>query len=144
MESPLCEFKSFANEIDNYLKKLSKKYDVEHLSGPQGRTVVYLYRNADKEVFAKDIMEHLKLSKSVVSNLLTRMEKNNFILIKCSENDRRYKTIELTKLGIEKAEVISNFFNEMSNELFQNISREELKITYEVIHKINENLQRNN
>ncbi|QPK94673.1 MarR family transcriptional regulator [Actinomyces sp. zg-332] len=142
MQSPLCEFKSFVNELENYLKKLAKKHNVEHLSGPQGHAVVYLYKNGNEETCARDIMEYLKVSKSVASNLLTRMEKNNFITIRSSDLDKRCKIIKLTELGIEKAKLMTNFFDEISNELLKEISCEETQIALKVVKQINKNLKK--
>lgn len=75
MKEPLNEMSNLINQVENHLQALSKEYDVEHSSGPQGFTTMYLFRNQDKEIFIKDIERELDISKSVTSNLIKRMEK---------------------------------------------------------------------
>lgn len=111
MKEPFSEFKNLITATERYIQELSKSHGVEHLSGPQGWTVMFLKDNQGKEIFIKDIEKRLDISKSVTSNLIKRMEKNGFISVIPSRKDRRYKQIVLTPLGQEKAGKITVFFN---------------------------------
>ena len=76
---PFSQLRDFVNLMENRVHELGELHDVENLAGPQGFAVLYLRDNEDKEVFIKDIERKLKISKSVTSNLIKRMEKNGFI-----------------------------------------------------------------
>lgn len=78
MKEPFSEFKNLITATERYIQELSKSHGVEHLSGPQGWTVMFLKDNQGKEIFIKDIEKRLDISKSVTSNLIKRMEKKWF------------------------------------------------------------------
>ena len=78
-KDPFSEFREFINTMESRVQELGKAYGVEHLAGPQGFAVRYLFENQDKEIFIKDIEKRLSISKSVASNLVKRMEKNGFV-----------------------------------------------------------------
>ncbi|MGZ7126070.1 MarR family transcriptional regulator, partial [Streptococcus pyogenes] len=79
---------------------MAKQHGVEHLAGPQGKVLIYLGNNKDKEIFVKDIEAQLKVSKSVASNLVKRMEKNGFIETIPSSTDKRFKQVVMTDLAL--------------------------------------------
>ena len=114
---------------------------MENLAGPQGFAVLYLRENEDKEVFIKDIERKLKISKSVTSNLIKRMEKNGFIEVVPSEVDKRYKRVVLTELGKAKSKGIDAFHTAIHKQIFDGISREELEISGRVFDRILKNLE---
>ena len=58
------EFREFINTMESRVQELGKAYGVEHLAGPQGFAVRYLFENQDKEIFIKDIEKKLSISKS--------------------------------------------------------------------------------
>ncbi len=131
----------FVNEMESYIQIAVKEYGLEHLAGPQGRTIVYLYHNRDKEIFVKDIEAELKIAKSVASNLVKRMERNGFIVSVPSQKDKRYKHIELTVLGLEQAPRIESLFESVRDKFFRGITKEEMEITVSVLKRIERNLK---
>lgn len=140
MKELLNEMRNLINQVENHLQALSKEYDVEHLSGPQGFTTMYLFRHQDKEIFIKDIERELDISKSVTSNLIKRMEKNGFISIVLSAVDKRCKQIVLTEFGIEKAHKMDEFFKAKYSRLLKDISIEDMETVRNVFRKIKKNL----
>lgn len=77
MKEPFSEFKNLITATERYIQELSKSHGVEHLSGPQGWTVMFLKDNQGKEIFIKDIEKRLDISKSVVLFLLFLPEKTD-------------------------------------------------------------------
>ena len=142
MQDPFSLFKSFINTIEAKVQEIAKENDIEHLAGPQGYAVVYLFKNRDKEVFIKDIEEKLQISKSVASNLIKRMTKNGFISIIPSSKDRRYKQVVLTTLGLEKAEAIITFHKTIHEQLLKGVDKTDLEAAYRVFKQIKENLEK--
>ncbi|QIQ93906.1 MarR family winged helix-turn-helix transcriptional regulator [Streptococcus mutans] len=142
MKEPFSEFKNLITATERYIQKLSKSHGVEHLSGPQGWTVMFLKDNQGKEIFIKDIEKRLDISKSVTSNLIKRMEKNGFISVIPSRKDRRYKQIVLTPLGQEKAGKITVFLTDLKKLLLKDISQEDLSVARKVFKQIKQNLEK--
>lgn len=137
---PIQELRSLANQLELAIHSLAKCHDIEHLGGPQGRAVAYLYHNQKKEVSIKDIEKTLQISKSVASNLIKRMEKNGFVDIVPSEKDKRYKHIRLSPYGLEKAEKLHAFIQEMDKTVFKGISRKDFDHIHKVASQIKANL----
>ncbi|MCB5119005.1 MarR family winged helix-turn-helix transcriptional regulator [Streptococcus mutans] len=142
MKEPFSEFKNLITATERYIQELSKSHGVEHLSGPQGWTVMFLKDNQGKENFIKDIEKRLDISKSVTSNLIKRMEKNGFISVIPSRKDRRYKQIVLTPLGQEKAGKITVFLTDLKKLLLKDISQEDLSVARKVFKQIKQNLEK--
>ncbi|HHK5595850.1 MarR family winged helix-turn-helix transcriptional regulator [Streptococcus mutans] len=142
MKEPFSEFKNLITATERYIQELSKSHGVEHLSGPQGWTVMFLKDNQGKEIFIKDIEKRLDISKSVTSNLIKRMGKNGFISVIPSRKDRRYKQIVLTPLGQEKAGKITVFLTDLKKLLLKDISQEDLSVARKVFKQIKQNLEK--
>lgn len=142
MKDPFDIFRTFINTMETSVQELAKKHGVEHLAGPQGFTVSYLFENRDKEIFVKDIEERLKISKSVASNLIKRMEKNGFIQVKPSLKDKRYKQIVLTELGFDKAEKIKVFRSKIEEIILKDIDKKNLEVAHRVFLQIKTNLEK--
>ena len=58
-KDPFSDFREFINTMESRVQELGKAYGVEHLAGPQGFAVRYLFENQDKEIFIKDIEKKL-------------------------------------------------------------------------------------
>ncbi|MCS4487790.1 MarR family winged helix-turn-helix transcriptional regulator [Streptococcus sciuri] len=141
MGDPFSDLRNLVTLFERRVQQIAKEHDVEHLSGPQGFVVMYLYKHSGEEVFIKDIEQRLKISKSVASNLINRMEKNSFIKVIPSQKDKRYKQLVLTSLGNQKAAKLANFHQVIHDKILADIDLTELKIAKKVIRKIRENLE---
>lgn len=73
--SHIADLRHVFHQLEYLSEKIAKHYGVEHLAGPQGHVLHFLGDHMDKEIFVKDIETELKISKSVASNLVKRMEK---------------------------------------------------------------------
>ncbi|MFS1663495.1 MarR family winged helix-turn-helix transcriptional regulator [Streptococcus sp. zg-JUN1979] len=142
MKDPFSEFRSLITQVENQVKYLFKQHNVEHLAGPQGFVVSYLYHYQSKEIYIKDIESRLHISKSVASNLIRRMEKNGFITVVHSQKDKRYKRLVLTELGVQKAKELTHVHTVIHSQILQGISLDDLKVTKKVIRKIQENTKK--
>ncbi len=76
MGHTIADFRNLLNQIEQISETIAKEYDVEHLAGPQGWALRFIAERSEAETFVKDIEAELKISKSVASNLVKRMEKN--------------------------------------------------------------------
>ena len=141
-KQPIRDLKSVIIKVDSYIAELAKEHDVEHLAGPQGHVVVFLYDHRDEKLMIKDIEQRLDISKSVASNLVKRMERNGFVTTEPSPIDKRSKIIQLTDLGSEKAKKMVTFFEFIRNDLLEGISKEDLEITRKVGLQLKKNLEK--
>lgn len=139
---PFSQFRDFINLMENRVRDFAESYGVENLAGPQGFVVMYLGENLDKEIFIKDIEKKLRISKSVTSCLIKRMEKNQFIQVIPSKTDNRYKQVILTEFGKSKAQDIQRFFDELHKQILAGVSSEELEIAHRVFERILKNLEK--
>ncbi|WP_105210138.1 MarR family winged helix-turn-helix transcriptional regulator [Streptococcus suis] len=137
MGHTIADFRNLLNQIEQISETIAKEYDVEHLAGPQGWALRFIAERSDLETFVKDIEAELKISKSVASNLVKRMEKNDFIQVLPSQLDKRYKQLVLTEKGQSKI----CHLKEMHHSLFWGIQKEEFDLVRQVANQLKENIQ---
>lgn len=118
MGHTIADFRNLLNQIEQISETIAKEYDVEHLAGPQGWALRFIAERSEAETFVKDIEAELKISKSVASNLVKRMEKNGFIQVLPSQFDKRYKQLVLTEKGQGKICHLKAFHEECTIHFF--------------------------
>lgn len=141
MENPLQAFKSLVTDLEHVAGEIAQKHDIEHLKGPQGKALYYLFKHQERDIFVKDIEQWLHISKSVASNLVKRMAKNGYIYLETSKDDKRYKRLVLTEEGISKIEPLEHFHRELFSQLFVGIDPEDRKIVEKVLQQLTQNLK---
>lgn len=138
--NPITKVHSVLNQIEQIADEFAKKNNIEHLAGPQGHALLYLAKHKEDEIFVKDIENHLNISKSVASNLVKRMERNGFITVIPSKEDKRYKQVILTECGKQKVKPLEGFHEDMKKYLFKDISFEDLKTMDRVTKQLELNI----
>ncbi|HFI0149270.1 TPA: MarR family winged helix-turn-helix transcriptional regulator [Streptococcus suis] len=141
MGHTIADFRNLLNQIEQISETIAKEYDVEHLAGPQGWALCFIAERSAVETFVKDIEAELKISKSVASNLVKRMEKNGFIQVLPSQVDKRYKQLVLTEKGQSKLSLLKAFHEEMHRSLFRDIQKEEFDLVRRVAEQFKENIR---
>ncbi len=137
----LSDFRNLINQVEQAVEDIAKVHDVEHLAGPQGQVLFYLDRHDGDEIFVKDIEKEMRISKSVASNLVKRMEKNGFIQSISSVSDKRCKQVVLTELGRSKLPPLKVWHAEMVDQLFSNIPYEDFRVVEAVFKQLEENIK---
>ncbi|HGK7907865.1 TPA: MarR family winged helix-turn-helix transcriptional regulator, partial [Streptococcus pyogenes] len=120
--------------------EIAKKYDVEHLAGPQGYVLVFLAKHQNQEIFVKDIEKQLRISKSVASHLVKRMVKNGFINVMPSQVDKRYKQVVLAQVGRDKLPLLRECRKDIEHYFLKEITKEELLTAKKVIEQLKQNM----
>lgn len=94
------------------------------LTASQARTLFFINhcRLEGIEVHQKDIETHFSLAKSTVNGLVSRLEKNGFIV---KNNTKNYSIITITESGIQTIEKIKQGRVDTVNKLFSGYSEEE-------------------
>lgn len=142
MSPTLSELRNLITQLEQAVEDIAKQHDVEHLAGPQGHVLYYLSQHETDEIFVKDIEKCMKISKSVASNLVKRMEKNGFIQILSSETDKRYKQVVMTDLGRSKLAPLKLWHDDMVAQLFSNIPWEDFQAVKRVSEQLEKNIKR--
>ncbi|MFX3949717.1 MarR family winged helix-turn-helix transcriptional regulator [Streptococcus suis] len=138
MGHTIADFRNLLNQIEQISETIAKEYDVEHLAG----ALRFIAERSEAETFVKDIEAELKISKSVASNLVKRMEKNGFIQVLPSKVDKRFKQLVLTEKGQGKICHLKAFHEEMHHSLFWGIQKEDFDLVKQVGNQLKVNIQR--
>lgn len=112
------------------------------MTGTHGRTIGYLYRNRDKDIFQKDFEKEFDIRRSTASNILSLMEKNGLIVRRGVPDDARLKKILLTPKAEACHREIEAFFDKMEKELSEGISDDEMEGFVSTLNKIKNNIER--
>lgn len=143
MEKNLLEFKKVGYLIHLLVEREAKKRGLEFFVGPQGQVLTFLSHREEegKVTLIRDIEQELRISKSVASNLIKRMEKNGFVYIEPSPTDKRAKFVCLTDSVKANLNDMKQFFEEVEQSLVAGVSEEELTIFFKVMHQFYENMK---
>ncbi|MGN0470542.1 MAG: MarR family winged helix-turn-helix transcriptional regulator [Acutalibacteraceae bacterium] len=132
-------------KTDNMLKRshmnseLHKK--IQNITGTNGWIIGFLADNSDRDFFQRDIEEIFSLRRSTVSNMIQLMEKKGFIKRESVDYDARLKKLVLTPKALEIHKAVLADVAENEKKLKSGISEEELEVFFDVIEKIQKNLE---
>lgn len=122
MQNQLVKVRRSLDQIEHLANELAEKYDVTHLGGPQGEVLYYLFKNRQRIIYINDIEGVMGTSKSVASNLIRRMVRNQFIKVEPAKNDLRRKQVTLTAYGESKIPKLKAFYCELNQILFADVT----------------------
>lgn len=114
---------------------------IQNITGTNGWIIGFLADNSDRDIFQKDIEEIFSLRRSTVSNMVQLMEKKGFIKRESVDYDARLKKLVLTQKALDIHKAILKDVEENEKKIKNGISEEELKIFFDVIEKIQKNLE---
>lgn len=114
---------------------------IQNITGTNGWIIGFLANNSDRDIFQKDIEEFFSLRRSTVSNMVQLMEKKGFIARESVDYDARLKKLVLTQKALEIHKAVLADVAENEKKLKSGISEEELKTFFDVIEKIQKNLE---
>lgn len=113
----------------------------DNLTVAQAYTIDFIIlEGEDKDIFQKDLEKGLDLKRCSISLMLNNMEKNGLIQRVPVAEDARLKKILLTDKSHKLYEKISTGINSVEDRLIKEITEDELKVFYNVLDKIRNNL----
>ena len=104
----------------------------------------YLIENKDRDVFQRDLEEVLNLRRATISNILKKMEANEYIVRETDKKDLRSKKIILTDLAIKRYQKGLNHLRDIEKIATKNIDKKDLEIFSNVIDKMIINIENYN
>ena len=135
--------RSAARYVSKLSNKLRRKFDMlssrREFSGSQGRTLQFLLAQTE-DVFQKDIEEEYSIRPSTATELLKQMEKNGLITREPVPYDNRLKRIAVTEKALVYKEQVIDELTALEETLIKDIPQEKLRIIFEVIEKMMDNL----
>lgn len=135
--------KSAARYVSKLSNKLRRKMDMlssrKEFSGSQGRVLHFLLTQTE-DVFQKDIEEEYSIRPSTATELLKKMEANELIRREPVAYDNRLKKIVLTDKALMYRQQVVEDLTELEETLTKGISEEDLRIFFDVIEKMMDNL----
>lgn len=128
------EVSIFANRIHRTIGKEAAKYGITDV---QSRILGFIQHNADKrDIFQKDIEEHLDIRRSSVTSVLQLMEKNGYIKRVSVSEDARLKKIILTEKGLKTQKCIFDFILKFEKSLRDELSDDEFRTLIDLINRL--------
>lgn len=135
--------KSAARYVSKLSNKLRRKLDMlssrKEFSGSQGRTLHFLLAQTE-DVFQKDIEEEFSIRPSTATELLKQMEANGLIRREPVAYDNRLKKIVLTDKALMYKQQVVEDLTSLEKTLTKGISEDDMKVFFEVIEKMMDNL----
>ena len=133
-----------SNLIKRDVENSREKIGIDRVKGVNGWAISYFYENRDKDIFQKDFEEKFSIRGSTASKILKTMEQKGFIERVAVKSDARLKKIILTEKAIEIHQKIVKEIEIRETKLRKGVSEEELKVFFDVIAKISNNMEEEN
>jgi Transcriptional regulators len=107
-----------------YKDQLYKKSRQFGFTGPQIGLIYGLHKNPFSTL--NDISEWLGLSKSTVSGIVDRLVRQGIVIREVPEDNRRIVQLSLSP-EFQEDNILKDFMNEFTTNIFKDIDKEELK-----------------
>lgn len=140
--SHFTDLKLIGRQIEQFLQETAKDIGIENLGSAQFMALNYLYQHDGEEIYVKDVEQALNISKSVTSNLIKRMQKNDLIILEASPTDKRFKKVRLTDFGRGQAQRFPEFHRRLETVMFKDVKAEEIEVAIKVINQIQSNISK--
>jgi len=123
--------------FENKCNKELKPYNIPLT---QFKILKYLLNNRDREINQKDLEKHFSSTNPTITGVLNRLEAKKFIKRVISENDARFRKIELCEKAILLNDEFIKVADTFENDLTKGFSEEEKKVALVLFQKMLDNL----
>lgn len=130
--------------INNQIKRRINSIPIlqsNDIKGIYGHVIGFLVENSHREVYQKDVEEHLSIRRSSVTNLLSQMEKAGLIERHSVDGDGRLKRVALTQKSLDIHESIDCEMSKIEIKLRDGMSEDELDTLFRLLDKIKSNVE---
>lgn len=138
------EIRMVANSIKKYLDKYLSESTGIDLTGVEGMTIFFIFRNRDKKLTSKDVMTSFRISKATASQTLNGLVDKGYITMKNDLEDRRSKVIELTDVGKEMQKKFDDSLKIVRKKITKGINEKEEAAFRATLNKILSNVGEEN
>lgn len=120
---------AFAKDANRALKRIG-------LTVSQAEVLLFLYHTPICEVSQRDIETYFGLQHPTVIGLLERLRKKGFVQCTVNQEDRRYRTVQLTEKARSIRQEMERRRREMEQNLLRGISEEHLSLLLEILSRM--------
>lgn len=134
------ELRRVSNLIRREIDNAMSGYEIEKLTGMQGRVIGYLCHNSDREIYQRDIEEEFSVRRSTATAMLKTMEKHGLIQRIQEKNDGRLKLILPTPIAVERHRIFEDEIKKVEKRVLDGITPMEAETLFGILDKIKGNL----
>lgn len=106
-----------------------------------GWIIAYLCRNADRDIFQRDLERELSLAKSTITCILKPMEQKGYIERVSVASDARLKKLVVTDKGREMHHICYDNMMQIEQILRSGLTEEELQTFFTIMGKMKDNVE---
>ena len=115
-EHAICEFNKLYYKISGLYVRF------ENAKGINGSLYKVLHALYISELRTqKDIMQNYEMPKQTINNVIVNLQKQDFIEISSSQNDKRERIVNLTKRGVEYAKAFIADYTAFERKVYQKL-----------------------
>ncbi len=133
------------HQMDNLVNRtrvaLGLKTGVDEMTTMNGWIIAYLCRNADRDIFQRDLERELSLAKSTITCILKPMEQKGYIERVSVASDARLKKLVVTEKGREMHHICYDNMIQMEQTLRNGLTEEELQTFFTIMGKMRDNVE---
>lgn len=134
------ELKAIDHLMQRQMLKSAADHGVDKVTLMHGWIICYLKKNADRDVYQKDIETQFSISRSTVTNIVKCMEKKGYIERVSVDSDARLKKLVLTDTGRETGETIHEVIVSNEERLGSLLTEQEREQLIALLHKLRDGL----
>ena len=132
------------SRTNNLLLRSCLKNDFRGVSTATGKNawiIGYIAEHGDMDVFQRDIEEDFSIRRSTVSNMISLMEQKGYVKREPVSYDARLKKLVLTPKALDIHRRVHENIIASEQNMRKDISDEELEIFFDVLEKIQKNIE---
>ena len=134
------EVRTLNNTIFRTLLAYEARRGVDEVTVMHGWIIGFIYENASRDIFQKDIEAEFSIAKSTVTGILKLMEKKGYIIRESVAWDARLKKLALTEKGRQLHEGTMKNLVLLEQNIRKNIPPEAMDTFFDVVRQMKNNL----
>ena len=128
------------NRIRRYVQRSVTQYEMEAVSGTNGRIVRFLSEHADRDVYQKDLESEFGITRSTASRVLRLMEQKGLVERQSVPHDARLKKLLLTERSRKLEQHMCQTGTTVDTRLLSGFSPQEVQTLYGFLDRMFQNL----
>lgn len=129
------------NRIRRYVQRSVTQYEMEAVSGTNGRIVRFLSEHADRDVYQKDLESEFGITRSTASRVLRLMEQKGLVERQSVPHDARLKKLLLTERSRKLVQQMCQTGTTVDTRLLSGFSPQEVQTLYGFLDRMFQNLE---
>ena len=129
------------NRIRRYVQRSVTQYEMEAVSGTNGRIVRFLSEHTDRDIYQKDLESEFGITRSTASRVLRLMEQKGLVERQSVPHDARLKKLLLTERSRKLVQQMCQTGTTVDTRLLSGFSPQEVQTLYGFLDRMFQNLE---